>query len=222
MMVAAVLVAAGLCSCGPENPYGRPTQPVRPVEPAVDVVPVPDATPPAAPTQPSARPSLLDTVAPDLIESPDERPLAPATGGGPSLPQSAPASAPGPRPLSERQGVVDRRAVMVRDPERRAWVVRFASPDGGQEEPSSMPVLPSGWLASMEEEVARYDPQVVQFRVSGEITRYRGRNFLMVRSAAIEALQPPGTTGPLPQVGAAEEEHTPRAAEEAAGEEVTE
>lgn len=221
MAVAALLAAVGLCSCGTENPYGRPTQPVRPVEPAVDVVPVPDAAPPAAPTQPTTRPSLLDTVAPDLIESPDERPLAPATGGGPSLPQSAPASAPGPRPLSERQGVVDRRAVMVRDPERRAWVVRFASPEGGQEDPSAMPVLPSGWLASMEDEVARYDPQVVRFRVSGEITQYRGQNFLMVRSAAIEALQPPGTTEPLVQPGAADE-LTPQAAKEAAGEEVTE
>jgi len=57
-----------------------------------------------------------------------------------------------------------------------------------------MTVLPGPILESMEQIVAER-PDVL-FDISGEATRYRSRNYLIIRRAVVQSAPPP--TGPSP------------------------
>lgn len=51
-------------------------------------------------------------------------------------------------------------------------------PDEGHGSPQSFPLLENQWLELMEEQA---DLGFTQFRISAEITRYRGQNYLLLR-----------------------------------------
>lgn len=64
------------------------------------------------------------------------------------------------------------------------WVFTFES-DGKNLSDPPIKVLPNRWLEKMESDV-RTSPDPIIFRISGEVTCYRGQNFLLLRKVLVE------------------------------------
>jgi hypothetical protein len=99
----------------------------------------------------------------------------------PIQPQTDPAHArPGPGPdgrtlLLEGTSLTERPGRLVREGGRAKFVFHL---DGESQAPRSMPILESQLLEMMEKEA---EAGFQEFIVSGEVTRYRGTNYLLVR-----------------------------------------
>jgi hypothetical protein len=84
--------------------------------------------------------------------------------------------------LPEGHYIADRRGRLICSSDY--WLFVFES-DGKVLADPPIKVLPNRWLEKMESDVAAsHDP--ILFRISGEITTYRGQNFLLLRKVLIE------------------------------------
>lgn len=84
--------------------------------------------------------------------------------------------------LPEGFYVVDRRGRLVRSGDQ--WMFAFES-DGKALADPPMGLLRNEWLERVESEVATGAHGVI-FRVSGEVTCYRGKNYLLLRKVLLE------------------------------------
>ena len=81
--------------------------------------------------------------------------------------------------------IIDRRGRLERDEATGRWRLAFAPADDRAALPP-MEVLPGPFLAEMESIVTQMNPRPVTFHVTAEITRYRGRAYVMIRKALAE------------------------------------
>jgi len=84
--------------------------------------------------------------------------------------------------LPEGHYIADRRGRLICAGDY--WLFVFES-DGKSLADPPVKVLPNRWLEKMESDVAASHEPII-FRVSGEITAYRGQNFLLLRKVLIE------------------------------------
>lgn len=117
---------------------------------------------------------LIDRIEPPILRSVDH----PSAGR-----QSEPYAASRPAEdeyadYAEGDMVVDRRGQMV-PAEGGGWVFRFERSANEKQAIPPMKLLPCDLLAGMEDEAARRAPGPVTFRITGEVTQYRGRTFLL-------------------------------------------
>jgi len=94
------------------------------------------------------------------------------------------------RLMPEGSYISDRRGRLVR--QGSDWLFAFESDGKALADPPIL-LLPNRWLEKMETDVTA-SPDAMVFRVSGEVTSYRGRNYLLLRKVLIErragAIQP--------------------------------
>lgn len=103
------------------------------------------------------------------------------TGETPSLLQPSPSSTN--RKLwPEGHYVVDRRGRLVKSGD--AWTFVFEA-DGKSMADPPINVLPNRWLEKMESDVAASHEALI-FQVSGEVTVYHNKNYLLLRKVLIE------------------------------------
>jgi hypothetical protein len=87
---------------------------------------------------------------------------------------------PPPLRLKEGQYITNRVGRLVRDEKSGIMLFVFDS-DGKQMAEPPMGVIPSSLLALMED-ASDHGTKPVRFRVSGEVTQYRGRNYLYIKA----------------------------------------
>lgn len=84
--------------------------------------------------------------------------------------------------LPEGHYVADRRGRLISSNDY--WLFVFES-DGKALADPPIKVLPNRWLEKMESDIAASREALI-FRISGEITTYRGQNFILLRKVLIE------------------------------------
>lgn len=152
------------------------------------------AGPPGAPASPQAATSPASSLADELERMlrvrPDPPVILPAAVEGRKEPAPRP-------PVPEGVLVIDRPCRLAPEPESRWLVLAF---EDMPQRPATAPaasqyrLLPCVLLEKMEEVAAR-DPAAV-FRITGETTAYRGRNYLMPRKVTVERPRRPGPVKP--------------------------
>jgi hypothetical protein len=80
--------------------------------------------------------------------------------------------------LREGQFVWDRIGRLVKDEKTDQWMLAFEADGKGMADPP-MTILPSRLLMSMEQ-ATENGTRPVKFKVSGQVTEYHGKNFLLV------------------------------------------
>jgi len=173
-----VLVMLSSCARFPDFGRGgeRPA-PLRPI-PQASVTEV--TVPRPATRSGAASPRLIGRRTPRMLG-----PIDPGTQQvSPVL--SAPAAA-GTTPVEVAEGamIVARAGRIRRDAATGRWRFTF-DPAPGRPNLPTMEVLPGLFLAEMEAILARGAPQPVTFHVTAEVTRYRGRAYMMIRRALAE------------------------------------
>jgi hypothetical protein len=123
-----------------------------------------------------------------MLRSPQQeaRPLRPAQGGGMDATSGANAVAPGAPSVSiQREGtsVVDRVGRLARSGDAQQWEFVFEADGQALSDPPVI-ILPNLKLMAMEDAVggSRRD---LRFRVTGDLTEYRGRNYLLLRKVLV-------------------------------------
>lgn len=84
--------------------------------------------------------------------------------------------------LPEGHYIADRRGRLLREGDQLVFV--FES-DGKALADPPLALLPNRWLERMETDVTA-SPEPMVFQASGEVTTYRGRNYLLLRKVLIE------------------------------------
>lgn len=84
--------------------------------------------------------------------------------------------------LPEGHYIRDRRGRLVR--QTNHWLFTFESDGKALADPPII-LLPNGWLEKIEKDVTS-DTESIIFRVSGEVTAYRGKNYLLLRRVVLE------------------------------------
>lgn len=89
------------------------------------------------------------------------------------------------RPYVRKEGDLIRQRVgrLVRDKEGKAWEFHYEA-DGKTLEDPPMGVLPNGSLATMEA-TAKTANRDLRFRISGMVTLYGGRNYILIDRAEV-------------------------------------
>ena len=174
MMKATVLPAS------PKAPQPAPAVQLGP-RPLVQPVPRQPTSRPAASTRPAGKEPTSDDILSELLQEKVGRPVrVPAAA---SRPAAAPSVAPGAGETLEAGSgamVVDRLVRVL--PERTGswWQARFEADNTLQEPP--MRLLPCGFLARAQRMQAGRQPgALLVLRVSGLITQYRQRRYLLLR-----------------------------------------
>jgi len=133
--------------------------------------------------RPADEPSAEDVMGELMKDRPGEPVLTPVLPEAEKL-KAAPSVAPAagaPLPSGRQDMVVDRRVRIVPPEEGGHWMARFIADNTLQEPP--MRLLPC-WRLEVAEafriERAR-EGRTVAFRVSGQVTYYRGRRYLLLR-----------------------------------------
>jgi len=143
------------------------------------------AQPTTRPGRQSAEEMLSQMLRP---ASQSARPLAPVPdGGGGIVDRSTGASAIAPgapqlNVLPEGSNIFDRIGRLART-QAGAWELNFES-DGKPLKDPPLLVLPNKTLAQMEHALSTNDADL-RFRVSGEITEYNGRNYILIQRAPV-------------------------------------
>jgi len=139
------------------------------------------ATQPAKPRKKDSRASS-DEVFKSLLKDKPGRPvLTPSVDGAGDSSAESVAPQSGARMLiPSRSGlVVDRVVTILPEKGGKWWLVRFNSDNTLREPPIRL--LPCALLAEAIRGAERNRYKVFKFRVSGEITRYKGRRYLLIR-----------------------------------------
>ncbi len=142
----------------------------------------------AAPmTQPTTRPSTQSTY--DRLLGSDmtvaEKPLQPIANRAPDNTTGANAVAPGaPQLPTKREGtfVIDRMGRLARSADG-GWEFNFDA-DGAAMQDPPMKVLPNLKLMVMEDAIESGGGDL-RFRVSGSLTEYRGRNYILLEKVVV-------------------------------------
>lgn len=152
--------------------------------------PAPAAPAPAqtAPAQPSAA-NVLENLLKDKPGSSSNNGTAvPAPQGGadatavPALPNVTPAPTTTNR-IREGQFIWQRTGHLAKDEKTGNWYFTFDS-DGKNMQDPPMQLIPSKFLMAMEDATSN-GTQPLRFRVSGQVTEYRGKNYLWVQQMEI-------------------------------------
>jgi hypothetical protein len=120
-------------------------------------------------------------------------PPPPAALPGPAAPATVPATAlevraaapiiPAAAPLTESSVVSNRVGRLVRDPKTGVELIAFDA-DGRRMADPPMGVVPCKYLAVLED-ATQGGNKPVKFHVSGEVTTYRGKNYLYLRYVGV-------------------------------------
>jgi hypothetical protein len=206
MLIAIALLVAGVSSAWaadevddmppmPEVLDGNRTAIAEPGEPASANAPVADAEPAPAPAPTSPQPPSAEDVMQQMLQQQqqDETTIAPTSRPGDDQPRrgrpptaavrvdtSVLGIAPGGKqPTLRREGefIVARRGRLIRSPDGAHMLFAFDADDRDSPE-TPLIILPCQMLQSMEEIVQQRGDRVV-FILSGQITAYRGANYVM-------------------------------------------
>jgi len=175
-------------------PAGIETRPVLLTELVVGPAPSEANAPasrPATATAPTTAASAPGGVDPDEIirRLSAQRPgrtvvaTAPIAPTQPAPPSAAPPPAQGTIASAKGSMVVDRVVRIYAEDKAGWWIVSFVGDNTLREPP--IRVLPSPLLEEAEKEVAAAPPKI-KFRVSGELTEYKGRRYLLLRKLMVE------------------------------------
>jgi len=108
----------------------------------------------------------------------------PVLPDSPKPPSVAP-TGPSVLPATRREMVADRLVRIFPDPRGQWWLAAFEADNTLQEPP--MRLLPCGMLARAKTKVAGARPGRMRvFRVSGKVTRYAGKRYLLLRKVIVE------------------------------------
>lgn len=168
----------------------------------------PPTVTPAPASQPASQPGVaveqgtMTSVAtqPSTQASPDRMlenllhraPAAPDTKAmsGPAIPSApAPGASAAPNPptvtrLRDGQYLSQRTGRLVKDEKTGQWMFAFDS-DGKEMKDPPMVILPNLYLQSMEQ-MTEKGTKSIRFNISGEVTEYQGKNFLIIRFVKTE------------------------------------
>ena len=114
------------------------------------------------------------------------KPLPPAPGGatdGTSGPGAVPPNAPPVTVMREGSFIVDRTGRFVRNNDGQQWEFVFDA-DGRALKDPPVVVLPNLTMMAMEN-YATGTSRELRFRITGEVTEYRGRNYVLLRKAVV-------------------------------------
>jgi hypothetical protein len=174
------LIALAQVSISPPAPGPATTQ-AAPAAPHVAPTTRAAASAPAD-TLPSAQSVLQGLINnPEAIAPPPPPPSPAATNPAltPTMEAVAP-NTPSTNRLHEGQIIQDRVGRLVPDEKTGTYIIEFDADGKGMADPP-MGLLPSRMLASMEDASAK-GTKPVKFKVTGEVTEYRGKNYLLVMS----------------------------------------
>lgn len=148
---------------------------------SIALIAVAQTTAPSTATTQSTYDRLLGTE-PTLAE----KPLQPAPRKTPDASTGTGAVAPGaPQLPTKREGtfIIDRMGRLSRSADGQNWEFNFEA-DGQAMQDPPMKVLPNLKLMVMEEAIERGGTDV-RFRVSGSLTEYRGRNYILLEKVIV-------------------------------------
>lgn len=131
-----------------------------------------------AQTSPSTQPSAGDVL--DRLLGPD--PAGGPTPLQPTRPRNAPAATSG-AVIREGSYIVDRTGRLTRSPDGQSWMFAFESEGRSLQEPP-LQLLPNLKLMAIED-AARVSGRDLRYRVSGMVTEYRGRNYLLLEKVIV-------------------------------------
>jgi hypothetical protein len=163
----------------PVEPAPRPTAETLPQEPEPASQP---ATAPATQPAPQTQRGSPETILERLLEGQRARPLLPPEATAAQPVGAASAAATGDTPAATGGDVVIDRIVYVqREQDGTWWQARFVSDNNLRADPIRL--LPCRLLERAEAlaSASRARGLVARFRVSGEITAYKGRRYLFLR-----------------------------------------
>ncbi len=140
----------------------------------------------AAPTVSAPAPATLPTaenVLENLLHSkPAATPINPAPAASATAIPPLEAVAPNePKVTRLREGtfIWNRVGRLVKDEKSETWIFTFDA-DGKDMSDPPMAILPSRMLMAMEE-ASDKGAKPIKFKISGEVTEYRGKNFLLIK-----------------------------------------
>ncbi len=181
LVSSSAVYAEGLEITPPSAPAAAPaaTEPVAPI-----ATPAP-ATQPQAATAPATPDRLLE----NLLHHTPAAPETP-TVSGPAVP-SAPApgieaapNAPVVSRIRDGQYITRRTGRLVKDEKTGQWLFVFDA-DGKDMKDPPMVILPNLYLQSMEQ-MTEKGTKPIRFNISGEVTEYQGKNFLLIHFVKTE------------------------------------
>ena len=143
----------------------------------------PAAAPATRPAGTTAEQMLNQMLAPNADGT---RPIPPAPGGATDATTGGNAVAPGaPAVTVMREGslIVDRTGRFVRNSDGQQWEFVFDA-DGRALKDPPVVVLPNLTMMAMEN-YATGTSRELRFRITGEVTEYRGRNYVLLRKAVV-------------------------------------
>lgn len=144
------------------------------------------ATQPAGSYQPDEEEASADAVIRELLESRGQVPVNPeATSRPASQPESvAPTGLLKPLPMPPGMMVWNREGRLVREKESDWWLFRMESEKLNPTE-QPMRILPNRLLEAMEDDLDHSPVESIRFLISGEVTQYRGRQYLLIRKKLV-------------------------------------
>lgn len=156
---------------------------------AQDRPPASQPVTPAAQTRPAEDPeAAAERLIEELLAGPGGIGLQPLTAASQPSTESSQGAAPAElmQPMAAPGAMlVDRVGRLVKDPKSEWWLFVFESERNILREPP-LRILPNRWLETMEEVSAGGTRPGVKFRVSGELTEYRGTRYILLRKALVE------------------------------------
>jgi hypothetical protein len=155
---------------------------------AADPDPAGNAAAAARPTTRPVDPEVsADAVIRQLMTSRAKRAVLPKPTTAPtSQPATvAPAEIVRPLPMPPGAMIVDRVGRVIKDENSQWWQFHFSSERSVLYE-APMRVLPNRLLEAMETIMEKSNKTRVRFRVTGEITTYRGKRYLLIRRMLVK------------------------------------
>lgn len=141
---------------------------------------------------PTTRPAYSEATANELIKSllmeKPKRPilpLAPVTMAPATQPSVAPESLVRPIPVAPGSMIYGRLGRLVKDSKSEWWTFSFESEKNVLREPP-VRILPNRLLETMESISEEGSKVGIKFIISGELTEYRGTNYLLLRNVRVE------------------------------------
>lgn len=178
------VVSPGLLGQADEGEIIGPTLLPPPPPPAT----APAVQPPAPATAPTAAATTQpspETVLQNLLHAAPAAVAVPAKSGSVIV---APPEGAAPHPkvalLREGDNIAGRIGRLIKDEKTGQWMFAFEA-DGKEMRDPPMGVVPSRYLEVMEK-LSEDGKQSIKFKVSGEVTEYRGKNYLYVHFVQVE------------------------------------
>src|SRR5687767_473262 len=143
----------------------------------------PAAAPATRPAGTTAEQMLNQMLAPAADGT---KPLPPAPGGatdGTSGPAAVAPGAPAVTVMREGSLIIDRTGRFVRNNDGQQWEFVFDADGRAMKDPPVV-VLPNLTMMAMEN-YATGTSRELRFRITGEVTEYRGRNYVLLRKAVV-------------------------------------